>query len=668
MKKRFFWTIALIGLSWASAIAQRPVSERTGNYQYKFYVRNDVPPAPLTAGDTRASWANFWMFKDGFFSQQSIIERQFGAAGPVNVQLARRGRYTGEGEPPHQRVSLTLPSGGDNNTPPHILPHNFLNGDTTNKIVLQWHAARQMDTVCIALIVRTNSDAPGGTIKFRFPSESFDWAGQVFPDQPGFTFDSRWTDGGDVNYPSPGTVYSWTINSDATYNVQERVLFVKLRVKDTVRDSTVHNVWLDWSSGTSLFSGVIKSSSDGTAGGRSEATPAGKTFRATTRAAVDINFARDPNALYVEPEWMAPARHVPPQKITYTFHVENLGTAPAENLRAVVFLDKRLDPASMHLISSSFPSAPGLVITPIWKNDQVLSWELSHVFLQPSHGEDAATNMDFTKGEFSFEIFTRDGIDLVEGRHIEARGKVYMLGKAINRTAGAPANLNTAAIQDSVWTNPAIVRIESRCVGRIPFGSVFGVKAQLDLAASGEPNHQKGLGLTWRFPLHNPCGNSLGNQYLQFQPKWFWQLELGLGGSNFEIPATGQRYETQQVHFSPAQVRYYQRIASNSWLSWLNISAGYSADYTYRLARPGGGQAPLPAKFGNRLEHSLFATVGVSNKIGVPSYNVGIGYQQRFNRLAGPSIDYGLPFVFLQVDIIRLRRHWAQVWTHIYEW
>lgn len=684
MKKHLFWLI-LISLNSSIAQAQSikidtlPLPSPPGTYRFR--IDPDIPPTPLTAEDAlRAAWGNFWMFSDGKFSRQSTVDRTFPNAGPVTVTLKRRGKYSSDDEPPPalRNMNVSPPLGT-----PGLIPPDALEAE----IALEWNAARTGDLLYAAVVVRNKTnEARTGYVKLHYPTAAFrDEIQMVYPlNASEAVARDNYAVAASEGYLA-GRIQEWGIPSIAPQT--ERVIFVQLRFKDKLGTPSLesYDLWLDW--GLEIITPAAPPvTRDDDVARAAVAAPIGEdnpeafsndkkfepaaasavpAFNGRARESVRMDFARDPNGLTVLPAAIYPTKYMPPHKrgkpvdLEFTGFIENMGNAIADSVSMEIRFHQRIDKPTFQKGTEDRPSCgrrePGQECPPVipkWGADSVLVYPFSKIKLLPVTPR--ATDFDIArrKVEFGFDIATKPNLVFKHGEKIVTNATVRMFN----------ANGN---MDDELDPEPAIVSVLRP--GRLPFGLIAGIKAYTHI---GDPNVAKGQGLslTLRCPLFRPRGNSIESERLSYMPRFYWQFEFGYGRGAFQQPSDNQLFKVNYLHFTPAQLRYLHPVNLARFFRYIGVSAGYSADYALS-GKVGGMSARLPSNnFFKRFENEFAASLDFTNRLNVPSLTLGIGYKWRQNELTGQSVHYKMPFVYAQLDIIRFRRHFAQVWNTVHRW
>ncbi len=603
---------------------------------------------PTALDSSRAGWIHFTMFSNGLFSSSERVLVTF-SAGPQTASKDRKGKYTKQNNPPHSTRSIDI-----NPTTfqpvPHVDDPFSLRISQTDSIHPAWGAAALSDTHYFAVVLKNTSTATqSGTLKLRFSTDAFDYVGTVFePNAAFFGSVESDTDDGDETY-TPGTIYTWPVTSLPPLDSQ--TIFVRLRVKDSVADSiqliqlSAELRTLDDSQNPPPTTPFIVKSDSG-----SEARVQNPyNFRETNSTNVAINAARDPNSLIVFPKRLPPAKNAPSHTLRYTVHVENLGQVLARNILVEIpFTDSRIKTGMpITLQSLNFPNGGGglesagpfTATAPSWSGT-MLKMEFKNANLAPDE------QGYFSKASFDFEIATRENIELKEGDVISAEALIIMKSSATSN-------------DDSVWTDPALVRIERP--GRVPFGCIWGIKGHTNAFSPDSAMQLRGIDLTFRFPIIKRRLARLSDRGV-LPPRLFWQMEAGWGASTFNHPNEGGLFETQYIHFTPVLIRYFHPFYLNPYMGYAGLSAGYSTGYVYS-GKFNGQKETLPSGFGKRLEHELAVSIDMSNRIDVPTLTFGLGYKYRWNNLLGQNVNYSTPFVYLQLDIVQFSRRFTRIWN-----
>lgn len=658
MKKRFIVPAILLGIS-AMVQAQVPdiIPVETDPYTDTIVERGLLPPPPMVEAEpfiSRVGWLHFTMFSDGSFSSREVVVKTFGSTGEKTFQKDRKGKYTNQPNPPHSARTINI----NTQQPPPLpgVPDPFaLRAAQTDSIHPEWKAAALADTHYFAIVLKnTDPEIPQtGTLSLRFPTDAFDFEGTVFPPAPAvFGSVSTYADNGDETH-RPGTIVAWQVTQLPPRDSQ--TIFVKLRVKEQVSDS-IQRIQI---SSDLRFSNaqqtnpnaqpflIVKSTSETRVSNPYQ-------FRETNATAIAINSARDPNSLSVQPQRLPPAASAPAHTLRYTVNVENEGSAQAKFLLVDIVFDPRIksggpvSATALHFPAANTTSTDENVkfssVTKGW-NGNTLSLLFNNANLAMAIDQDSNY---YSKASFDIEVQTKEGIELQEGETISSKALIRMKSSFTSK-------------DDSVWTDPALVRIEKP--GKVPFGCIFGIKGNTSVFSPDSAAGGRSADVTFRFPIVNRrIGNLDAGGVLP--PRLFWQIEAGLGAGSFPQAADGGAFETRYVHVTPVLIRYFQPFHAGAYFMYAGLSAGYGASYIY-WGKSGGLTATLPSGFGKRLEHEIALSVDLSNRIDVPAWTFGAGYKFKWNSVSGQNVGYHFPFVYLQLDIVRCNKRFVKLWDKV---
>lgn len=679
MKKHLFWLI-LLSLNALIAQAQEINVNVIEPDSFVLFVLPDTPPRPLytepVADSLKPDWGHFWMLSDGRFSRKDTFGLTFPEVGRVQVTAKRRGKYSSDDEPPPAQRPMFEES------PPIINPRTPLSGSLDAEIILEWDAARSGDAVYAAIVVRNKETYPQqGYAKLLYPTDAFQESITPLYELGEETVSRSNEPSAAVDTFPEGRIQEWELQNIAP--LSERVIFVWLQLRGGLSDS-VYFLFLDWhleplgqanpdNGGDDVSVSVVKSAvaaqsqvqinSDNKREGPAASTM--ESFNGKHHVALQLNEARDPNGLIVWPQVIRPTEYMPehqkgePIDLDFTGRIENMGDVIANRVTMDIRFDARIDKPTFERRYEIKPSCelPCTANTPIQWNpadDSTLIYNFRNIKLRPSAGPDVSDEyIAMRKAEFGFAIKTKPNLIFRHGDKIVTRGTVKMF----NQNNDLESLLDTDTL-------PATVSV--RRPGRLPFGLILGVKVYTHLSNADSAKGQ-GLSLTLRCPLFRPRGNSISSEHLRYMPRFYWQFELGYGQGAFQQPSDNQRFEVKYLHFTPVQLRYLHPVNWTSFLRYIGVSAGYSADLALS-GKVGGNSASLPSGFFDRFENELAVSLDVSNRLNVPSVTLGIGYKFRQNNLTGQSVKYSMPFVYAQLDIIRFRRRFAQVWNTVHRW
>lgn len=681
MKKHLFWLI-VISLNALIAQAQNIniKIDTLAPGEYRFYVLPDTPPASLytkpVSDSLKAAWGHFWMFSDGKYSKQDTFVRSFSNEGPVEVMVKRRGKYSKDDEPPPAERSIDV-------SPPLVTVPTVPSTAPEAEIVLEWGAARSGDSVYAAIVVRNKETyLQRGNVRLLYPTDAFQNDIHLLYESNETVSRSNEPSNAVDSFPE-GRIQEWELQNMAPQS--ERVIFVWLQLRGSLSDSVYH-LFLDWNleplgqanpdnGGDDVFfrgekAAVVSEAQIQitTDDNKRESSAASTTmaFNGQHRVSLLINAARDPNSLIVWPSVIRPTEYMPPDQkgkpidLEFTGHIENMGSAMANRVTMDIRFSPKIDKLTFERRYEIKPSCvfPCTALTPIeWQpieDDSLLIYNFRNIDLRPSAGPDVSDEyINMRKVEFGFGIKTKPNLIFKHGDKIVTKATVRMFN--VNEKLESLLDIDTL---------PATVNVLKP--GRQPFGLIFGAKIYSHLNNSDNAEG-RGLSLTLRCPLIKPRGNSISSGYLQYMPKLYWQFELGYGQGAFQQPSDNQLFKVNYLHFTPVQLRYLHPVNLTSFLRYIGVSAGYSADYALS-GKVNGRKAPLPSGFFDRFENELAVSLDFSNRLNVPSVTLGIGYKFRQNNLTGQSVNYSMPFVYAQLDIIRFRRHFAQVWNTVHRW
>ena len=607
-----------------------------------------APPNPLpgyTADD--ASWDYFWMWDDGVFvKDQKSTFRKFNVPGTNRertVLLALRGRYTSDDEPPPKRLVYNVPNTFPNTTNTAIPEQQALPDDVEIRLIPQSNAAIVGDYIFFAARIKNQSETGGrdANLRILFSSDSLLYSGTPFPTAAPEQ----------INYPAStnfpaSSVSKWSVENFGAR--EERTLFFKLQVKPRKDTSGVNLIFADlqWSDDNDIgvnsnILGYNQPEKD-----KSVQQPNPIYFQRETSTAIAINKGRDPNSLEVFPIQVAPAEQ-PAYELLYTVNVENIGSAAIHEIEVVCTMDPRLDMSSLSLLTSSLeigdqapPSGASLTKDPAVGN--TIKFRLNGITLNvPGSAQN--------RGSFKFNINTKNNQALRAGDIIASHAIIRLQNNGMDH--------------DEVETKPAI----TKCAvpGRIPFGSIIGVKIH-HFIANTERSEGQGASLTYMIPLLNPRGNSIFNRYLRQLPRLWYQAEIGYGKGGFQNIGSG-RTEMNYIHFNPLQIRgvFKSNLPASSIAFYWGVSLGYSADFITK-AVSNGTDLPLSSNISDRVEHEIAFSIDALNIMTSPGLSLSVGYKYRLNNLPGYSTTYGFPYLSAQYNIFRFRRNFMQLQNNVY--
>lgn len=180
---------------------------------------------------------------------------------------------------------------------------------------------------------------------------------------------------------------------------------------------------------------------------------------------------------------------------------------------------------------------------------------------------------------------------------------------------------------------------------------IYGHAPGTDLLKSGY-----GARLTLMAPLQRirerVTGPSLSNYML---PDWWLQWEAGISQLRLEN-AAGNTLDFGYIDVMPFQLRW---IPSRSFGDYfgnkrMGLSAGYTMSYAYR-ARVEGNVFEFKTS-GDRVDHTIGASIDFLNILGRSGLSFGAGYNYRWTRYNGSPQNYGHAFVYVHYNLpYRLR-------------
>lgn len=646
MVKKCFVRFLLLGLLSAGGPISEVSAQDTivigGAWPNKTFTPDLTNPTPSPSGSletkadsANAGWVNFWMYDDGVYSRLPDVSRSFPNNQEYKTALKVRGKYTDDPEPP--RMPARVPAGGVSTAP---LPADSMQQGKEIAMVSNWGAARIGDTVYLALSVKNLNDAfqtRSGRVSVLFPRNEFRYLGEIFPSST-----DRYGNVTSTNVTETATLCDWTV-SNIPIN-QAQTLFIEMMVTDKAMDSVAYQLEakVDWDDEQTNTVPVTLPTMLGISKDKGSAAPPNPFyFEGETAAEIKVNRSRDPNALVVSPGEVTPAAPAPVHKLEYTVFVENIGTATTPNLKVEVTFDNKINLASYAPRNLDFQVPAAFPAAPCCTGNKAV-FEFIGINLPSSRGGANPAG----KGSFSFTMDTKPGLNLRDGDKIRATGVIKMVN-------------NNFFEEDVEATGPAIVHV--REPARLCYGWLLGLKYH-NFLPNPDSLRNTGLNLTFQVPLVRAKENTLKSAYLK-APRWFWQFELGLGKSTFNLEDQS-RAVAKYVHLTPAQIRYTHIPAGPVNLG---LSAGYSLGYVYDATRD-GVDAPLKSGLGNRLEHELAVSLDAFNMTTVPGISLGAGYKYRFNQLFEDSVSYHFPFVYLQFNFAHFQKRQIQLINKIYRW
>lgn len=611
------------------------------------YSTNTPPPTPLPIPSPHPpAWVHFWMFKDGSISRKPTTVR----SNKLETAVQLRGTYTSDDEPPLMISTdeSTGGSGGGSGSVDTFFTNNAKDGPLPRLLFFHnWRAAKDDDLVYFAAMVRNNPStdnqqkgARSGYLRVWFPRDTFKWEGNIFNQHmPFLSYAPSMKTAATVN-AVPGEVHTWRVRNLPPDRVQ--TAFFKVRVVGG-RDSSTYGFAADlqwdselpqeWGSQGNVFGLGPKGE------GKTNA-PNAAYFDEEATLALTVNTARDPNCLIVKPSALPPAAAAPAHPLTFRIYVENNGGAPANSLRLRAHFDPKVDMNNMDAVGNMYIGNQSPQPCNLQRSGNSIMVTVPKQLVPSMGGLDPNGS-----GYFEFTGHTKAGVSLTAGEQLVSRAAVVMLNAS-------------GSVADSVRTGPAYVKILHP--GRLHYGTILSLKGSASIPKADSAGNRS-LSLTLQIPLRNPVAQSLAQTSVP-RPTWWWQIEAGVGSSQFS--KLDDLYRTQLVHITPIQIRYTGFNVRNVNAG---ISAGYSADFLYKATRNGTAHA-LPTGFGKRIEHELALSADFFNLAGVPGIDMGAGYKLRQNRLTGSAVQYSMPFIYVRLNFALFQRRQMLWWHKIVRW
>lgn len=612
----------------------------------------NIPPMTGIIDPSRASWNYFWMFEDGSFAKDNttVVEKSFPSN--QNVTVVMRGRYHDGKEPPLRTV---ITSGGGSGTKlTSVLDEKGIREDSIHPNI---NAARLGDSLFFAIVVRNRSETTrSGNVLLRYPVNNFEYKGQVYP-RAGITALS-----GEQSHPLGvatlnGAIRTWQIDNMA--RGEERSFFVCLTVNPDADTTSMHIIAIDlqWdgdADNSTPYPYLFPTESAPPQEGRffTDGTTESATvnFKGDSYTTIRINRARDPNGMLVFPAIIPPAPSSPAHAFRYETHVENLGSASATHLGVANYMSPLLNYSTFDYLwkaGFNFPfiGSTTMTVQAFQNVSDSIKWNFTNANLQGV----TPTGSSLNKASYMLNIRMKTGLLLREGDKIPA----YMIASMIS-----PGNV----VDDWEKSDPVYIHVNKP--PRLPYGTIIGAKAYTFLKGKDSVG-TRGLALTARLPLFRPRQYLNANGELMHSPHLFWQFEAGFGQGTQRNTARTERYSTRYVQITPAQLRYIQPIIAQRVC--VGLSAAYNLAYVYD-GRFEGRSVTVPSAFSNRLEHEGSVSVSLQNDIDVPSLTLGFGHNFRRSRYFGATQRFDYPFVYAQLDVVRLACRFAKVWNRVYRW
>lgn len=691
MMKRIALLILTLGSSLAVYAAAPPdtikVSAPDSGLRRVYY---DAALPITTSTDRRAGWSYFWMFDDGTFSRDtSFALRQDASPSSKKVKAAVRGRYHGDQEPPTANRTVNVGA----------LPADkkMLRAAQNDSICLQWNAARQGDSLFMALIVKNPGQlSSSGYLKLRFPSYYLKYKEQVFSASNFSTMTTQYQPG--IAAIADREIRIWRI-TDLPAG-KEIAIFVRMEVKQqsgVAITSSLPNQLIEMeytlnsnktasasqTAGEDQGTGIVYNADVpkkvGTASDGSENATNAVSFSRTSQATLAINYARDPNYLEVDKTEIEPTDNSSALLFNYTMHVENLGNSFATHLRVRTAFDPLLNKATMNYnpgtTDNHFPfGLPEIAYCPFpaGKPDTVF-WTFKYANLagDPKLIDADRSMPNQNKADYDYKIQLLPGKKLVSGDVIRCRARVEMMTNNSVAERGSenalPPDCQMPFIkEDNVITEPCIIRVLAP--PRVQFGSIIGVKLhRFHKLFETNPDSigSSGISLTWRIPIFRPRFNNNGFNSMQRLPHWYWQVELGYVKNEFQ--SNQGRINTEGAQLTPIQIRYIQPFRTYGKRFCIGASVGYNLAYASKI-NSGGREITLPDDKLKRFEQEIFGSIDIQNKIDVPTLTFGLGYKIRENYALGSTIQSRYPFAYIQFEPLRIRRGFAKWMKKVCRW
>lgn len=136
------------------------------------------------------------------------------------------------------------------------------------------------------------------------------------------------------------------------------------------------------------------------------------------------------------------------EQLTYTIRFQNLGNAPAEDVKVIDTLSEHLDPSTFRLLSQSHPCE-------ILREGQILTFRFDNIFLPDSLSDPEGSN-----GHIVFSLYPDRGLPPLT--LIENQGYIYfdsnpaiITNVAYNRIEDTSSTFTTSGSKIIVYPNPA---------------------------------------------------------------------------------------------------------------------------------------------------------------------------------------------------------------------
>lgn len=576
------------------------------------------PPRPITTNSV-SRWQYFWVWDDGYYSLEEKPQREFSTAGRHTAYVAIKPTYSTDDEPNMRVADITVSTPGT--SPVTVFPPTTFFSTAAPPapdvhLAQQYSTTRPGDSVVYVIAVRNRDQAKtrSGVLRLAFDAD------QTFINfselRSEFTFSRVKTVPGDATHNTK-RVYEWDITSlppgsekRFAFNL-EVFPFTPTQLGMEGRTITL-NAGIQWADGQ----GGVNDN------GFSVTNPYHFPDEVTQHLSVKTSI--DPNFIVVEPTVVPPGYQ---GSLRYDVHFANKGSANADSVRVLIFQDNSLDPASANVAHELKFDASFITVT---ETADSITWATS--FNLPHDTVPPGTNL----------------------------GKVFL---RINPKPAPPASLyvhgdtiRTYAIidMDGSLDTTNIAKTAVREFKGVCLPAFWGIKAYFEYGLGGDTLLHKGgfrAALTWRKNLTRFKNYSIGQSSILIdKPTWWWQIELGGGYSRLQ-PAEGIKLNVYRVDLTPVMIRWVSKPGgpSPSHPFFYGFSGGYTLSGIVGTSGSGGSYS-VSNSFGDRLEHTLSASLDLGNILGEPGWSFGLGYAQRFTRITGQSESYGLGFIYVHYN------------------
>lgn len=593
------------------------------------------------------TWQYFWMFEDGYFTEDSTLAPFiFNDALNTGARLRLTPTYSKNKLPSKQNQRANLSAGDIGSQQNRTV---FTSGAVarTGEFFIRpnWPAAAPGDTLSFGLPFRNlNANQPNanGTLFLILP--------------PGLTYirDSEW--GSLRQRAQTGTVLGDTylrwdfsnLQPPTSQTPDERTLFVDLLVEPSLSTSLPHET----SSLSLMIQGGIDLALPGqqpgqrgildilgidieSEGGLGASSVNDQFFGIDATEFLTVNLARDPNNIIVDKPYLPPGDEA--HTLTYRINFQNMGAAAADSVIITSYLDSKLDlPGSFQHLTTDHPVALKNTPTPaqLAPPTRQAIWSFrDHDFLvgvQQAQG--AGASLEQTKGFVSYRVDKPAGTDLQVGDRIVGQALISMDG-------------------DTVRTNEAVTLV--RRPRQLSLRPVFGIKVFYGGLSPQSSLHQStlGLSLTARLALGGVDERYLTQRRIPFNamPVFWLQWEVGAHRSTLDLGAPGT-LQLWQAHLTPLMLRFVPNAPNFIWPQNKNRRfLGLSADYQVGYALSGdleGTTFTLPPGIGPRLDHSLGLSLDFFNILGRRGLSFGAGWRWHRSNALDPDRYFNHPFYY----------------------